>query len=297
MKKIIFTLVFIFLNTNYSQAENEIEEINVSDKPAISYKITPKINVYSDNVFQGQQIVIDVNEDNLDSYYLEFNKKKYKVLEKRNFIPVHPETKVGNYSVKLLESDNIIAEYIIKVKYNSFSSQYINYYKPKLPKEQEDLIQKEDSLVENAKLVLSDKKLWSEPFSLPVPHKVNGVYGIKRYLNGKYNGYHGGVDFASPYGYPVKAINNATVTLAKYFSKYNSNGNIVFLDHGIGVGSVYLHLSKISVKEGQYIKKGQIIGYIGSSGRSTGPHLHWGVYLYGQNTDGLSWIKLTKKIY
>ncbi|RYX94149.1 M23 family metallopeptidase, partial [bacterium] len=160
-----------------------------------------------------------------------------------------------------------------------------------------DLIKEEDALVEVAKSTFSEEPMWDKPFILPVPQRVSDIYGTQRYLNSKYNGYHSGVDFASPGGYPIKAINNAQVTLAKYFSKYNSNGNIVFLNHGLGVGSVYLHLSKILVKEGQKVKRGEILGYVGSTGRSTGPHLHWGVYLYGQNTDGLAWTTLTQKMY
>lgn len=296
MKKVILAISLLFITTSYSSAQdndsNNIKEINSNNtKSDIELKIPIK------TLYQGQQIVVEVNFENLNNSYIEFNKKNYKVVSNKIFIPINPETKAGNYSIKLKYGDTVLAQDTINIKSGKFSSQNISYYKPKLPKAQEDLIKKEDALVEKVKMILTDKPLWTSPFILPVPHRVSSLYGLKRYLNGKYNGYHGGVDFASPMGYPIKAINNSNVTLARYFSKYNSNGNIVFLDHGAGVGSAYLHLSKILVKEGQYVKKGQTIGYIGSSGRSTGPHLHWGVYLYGQNTDGLSWTKLSQKYY
>lgn len=299
MKKIVFASLFVFFSISYSNAQDNINnpdimEITEKDNNKQN-NITLKLN--SKGVYQGQQIVLDISSDNFENYYIEFNKKEYKVLGKKVFIPVHPEVKPGDYSIKLKERDNTLAQDTVKVNAGKFSRQNISFYKPKLPKSQEELIKKEDALVEKVKMIVTEKQLWNSPFILPVPHRVSSLYGLKRYLNGKYNGYHGGVDFASPMGYPVKAINNSNVTLARYFSKYNSNGNIVFLDHGSGVSSAYLHLSKITVKEGQYVKKGEIIGYIGSSGRSTGPHLHWGVYLYGQNTDGLSWTKLTQKLY
>jgi murein DD-endopeptidase MepM/ murein hydrolase activator NlpD len=126
---------------------------------------------------------------------------------------------------------------------------------------------------------------------------MSAAYGTRRYLNGKYNGYHSGVDFASPHGYPIKSPANAIVALARYFSKYNSNGNTIFLDHGQGVTSVYIHMSKLAVKNGDRVKKGQTIGYIGTTGRSTGPHLHWGVYLNGHNTDGMSWIRFSERAF
>ncbi|MFN8577261.1 MAG: M23 family metallopeptidase [Candidatus Sericytochromatia bacterium] len=295
MTRILLILTIFLLDTNYSNAENEIKEVD-KDRPAISYKITPKLNLYSDKVYQGRQIVVSIIQNDIENAYLEFNNKKYKVLSKKVFIPIHPETKEGTYTIKLLNNEKIESEINLKVLKNYFSSQKITYYKPKLSKEEEEKIKREEALVEDAKQIITDKQLWDSPFILPVPHRVSSLYGIKRYLNGKRNGYHGGVDFASPFGYPIKAINNANVTLAKYFSKYNSNGNIVFLNHGLGVSSAYLHLNKIVVKEGDYVKKGQTIGYIGSSGRSTGPHLHWSVYLYGQNTDGLAWTNLTKSI-
>ena len=96
-------------------------------------------------------------------------------------------------------------------------------------------------------------------------------------------------------GYPIKAPARGKVVLANYFSVGNDNGNTVFLDHGMGVTTGFIHLSKILVKVGDSVEQGQTIGLIGSSGRSTGPHLHWGTYIHGQNTDGLGWIRLTQQ--
>lgn len=178
-----------------------------------------------------------------------------------------------------------------------FRTQYIRYRKPPLAPHVQAIIDKEEELVTKAKHTVSSKQLWQGSFIKPVSHRISSLYGNRRFLNGKYNGYHGGVDFASPMGTPIRATNSGKVILARYFSKWNSNGNIVFLDHGHGVTSVYIHLSRISVEEGQMVTKGQTIGRVGSTGRSTGPHLHWGLYLNGQNTDGLGWIRFSQTFF
>lgn len=260
------------------------------------------LNLSTKEVKQGQFFSIEIKdlENKLDKPVASFNNLNIPMFKKTEntykvYFGIPADMKKGEYDISVTDSNNNKnLNSKIKVKEVFTGSQNISYYRPKLTKDQEDLIKKEDEFVSEAKKSLSEEQLWKTPFILPVPHRVSAIYGIKRYLNGKYNNYHSGVDFASPMGYPVKAINNGKVILAKYFSKYNANGNIVFLDHGHGLTSIYLHLSKIAVKEGQTISKGSILGYIGSSGRSTGPHLHWGVYLNGQNTDGLNLVKNLK---
>lgn len=260
------------------------------------------INLSSKEVKQGKFFVINLDDKdlNFNTPMASFNNidiPMFKVSEfgYKAYFAIPADMKKGEYDVLVKDAKSeLTLKDKVKVKEVVTSSQNISYYRPKLTKEQEEKIKSEDLLVTEAKKSLTEKQFWSNSFILPVPHRVSAIYGIKRYLNGKYNNYHSGVDFASPNGYPVKAINNGKVLLARYFSKYNANGNIVFLDHGQGITSIYLHLSKISVKEGQIVNKGDIIGKIGSTGRSTGPHLHWGVYINGQNTDGLNLVKNLK---
>jgi murein DD-endopeptidase MepM/ murein hydrolase activator NlpD len=261
----------------------------------------PQLSLQPAEVVQGKYTVLKIStgqdEQFLKNTYVKFNGKNIPLAQVdahsyRAVIGIAANLKPGNYPIEVDNQDN---ENIIKtrltVKKGKFSSQSITFYKPKLTKAQQEKIKQEDQLVENTKMIFSEKQLWDSPFMLPVPHRVISLYGVYRYLNGKFNDYHTGVDFASPYGAPIKAINNGKVSLARYFSKWNDNGNIIFLDHGQGISSAYLHLSKIAVKEGDFVKKGQTIAYVGNTGRSTGPHLHWGVYLNGQNTDGLFWVK------
>jgi len=128
---------------------------------------------------------------------------------------------------------------------------------------------------------LEPQQEWSGTFRAPVDASISGVFGTRRTFNGKVESTHQGLDFAVPQGTPVSALNAGTVLLARpmYFE-----GNCVFLDHGQGLFTLYLHFSEIKVKEGEHVKAGQELGLSGATGRATGPHLHiavrWqGIYL------------------
>lgn len=216
----------------------------------------------------------------------------------RTYLAVPADLKPGGYTLLIQDKQaQTLLKKSIEIRPGRFFSQNIRYRPPVLTPEEQEQVQKEEEAVKAARYSQIKAPLWKGPFSLPVPHRVNAPYGTRRYLNGRYQGYHSGVDFAAPYGYPIKAPAHAQVRLARYFSKGNSNGHTVFLDHGEGVTSVYIHLSRLAVKEGMFISQGQTLGYVGSTGRSTGPHLHWGVYLNGQNTDGLAWVRFTQQAF
>lgn len=269
-----------------------------------SVKAEPVVTLEPKELTQGHHFFIEFFDDknsNKQELFVEFNNLNFKMFRKKDnkyvlYLGTPADMKKGDYPLKIVDSKKeLIFQTLVNIKEGNFGTQNISYYRPKLTKEQIEKIKAEDLLVDSAKKTLSEEQLWTDSFTLPVKDKVSGIYGIKRYLNGNYNNYHTGVDFASAMRTPIKATNNGIVILAKYFSKYNANGNIVFLDHGHGVTSIYLHLSKMIVTEGEKVNKGQTIGYVGSSGRSTGPHLHWGLYLNGQNTDGLNWVKFSSK--
>lgn len=108
----------------------------------------------------------------------------------------------------------------------------------------------------------------------PAEGVVSGVFGSQRILNGEARAPHSGTDIAAPAGAPVRAVAAGVVTLAEddlYFT-----GKTVMIDHGLGFQTVYAHLSRLEVAEGQPVARGQGIGAVGASGRATGPHLHWG---------------------
>ncbi|MCR4442287.1 MAG: M23 family metallopeptidase [Peptococcaceae bacterium] len=109
---------------------------------------------------------------------------------------------------------------------------------------------------------------------MPVEGKITTEFGLIRYINNVESGRHSGLDIAAGRGTPVKAANSGTINLAR---KLNVTGNTVIIDHGLKLYSTYCHMDKILVKEGEEVKKGQVIGQVGSTGFSTGPHLHWNI--------------------
>ena len=138
---------------------------------------------------------------------------------------------------------------------------------------------------------VSDSRYWQDPFEPPVEGCVTSPFGVKRLHNGKPTGeFHGGVDQRTPAGEAIRAISSGKVIFAKTF---NVLGNAVGLDHGQGLGSMYLHMTTLAVANGAMVKKGDVLGYAGSTGRSTGPHLHWVLYANGVNVNPAQWVKLS----
>jgi murein DD-endopeptidase MepM/ murein hydrolase activator NlpD len=126
------------------------------------------------------------------------------------------------------------------------------------------------------------RRLWTGSFVRPVPGRVNGAFGSRSIFNGEARQPHGGADFLSPTGTPIRAPNSGRVLLARnlYFT-----GNTVVVDHGLGVFSLLAHLSVVAVREGDTVIRGEIIGQVGATGRVTGPHLHWAVRMNGARVD------------
>jgi murein DD-endopeptidase MepM/ murein hydrolase activator NlpD len=130
---------------------------------------------------------------------------------------------------------------------------------------------------------------WSEPFLLPRDSRITSGYGTGRQYNGKLLSRHLGTDFAGAVGAPVHATNAGRVALV---ADFYLAGRVLYLDHGEGLISAYFHLSKTLVKQGDIVERGQLIGAVGSSGRVTGPHLHWVMRYGGTTIDPMSVMAL-----
>ena len=126
--------------------------------------------------------------------------------------------------------------------------------------------------------------LWELPFVPPLKGKVSTPFGVRRMINDQPRSPHKGVDFKGRKGDPVAAVNTGRVCMT---GEYFFAGKAVFVDHGEGVVSMYFHLSEILVKEGETVPKGGVVGRVGSTGRSTGPHLHFGLSILGRAVDPL----------
>jgi len=124
---------------------------------------------------------------------------------------------------------------------------------------------------------------WRAGFDWPVRARISSKYGNQRIVNGTPKRFHSGTDIAAPEGTPIYAPSHGKVTLAE--SDFYFEGGVIFIDHGQEVETVVMHLSKVLVKPGQIVSKGEVIGAVGSTGRSTGPHLHWTINWKGKPMD------------
>lgn len=125
-------------------------------------------------------------------------------------------------------------------------------------------------------------------FDRPVQGRTSSPFGLRRFFNGEERNPHSGLDFAVPEGTPVKAPADGVVTIV---ADYFFNGKTVFIDHGLGLITMYCHLSEINVQRGDQVSRGQVIAHVGATGRATGPHLHWNVSLNNARVDPALFLK------
>jgi murein DD-endopeptidase MepM/ murein hydrolase activator NlpD len=144
-------------------------------------------------------------------------------------------------------------------------------------------IEREQAMVAAARTRDDDRNDYETDFAWPVHGRVSGVYGSQRIYNGTPKSPHSGLDVAAAKGTPVHAPAAGIVTLAE--PDLYLTGGTVLLDHGHGVSSNFLHFSRIDVKLGQRVEKGDVIGLVGATGRATGPHMHWGMNWFGVRVD------------
>jgi murein DD-endopeptidase MepM/ murein hydrolase activator NlpD len=137
-----------------------------------------------------------------------------------------------------------------------------------------------------ARAVVTDAKGWRQTFIWPRVGRLSGLFGSQRVYQGAPGAYHGGVDVAGATGAPVVAPADGVVVLAAD-TPFTLEGNLLMIDHGHGLGSAFLHLSRIDVKLGDHVAQGQRIGAVGATGRATGPHLHWGMKWHDARIDPL----------
>jgi len=158
------------------------------------------------------------------------------------------------------------------------------------PAAEAERVKREAALVAAVLNVVSPKWLASGNFLSPLPdYEPYPNFGQRRVYNKTTTSTHAGVDIAAPLGTPVKAANGGRVVLA---GRLYLSGNTVIIDHGLGVFTYYCHFSKLLVKRGDIVKKGDLIAKVGNTGRSTGPHLHWSLRILNSRVDPFSLVAL-----
>ncbi|MEW6614486.1 MAG: M23 family metallopeptidase [Thermodesulfobacteriota bacterium] len=213
----------------------------------------------------------------------------------RTLIGIDMETDPGTYQLVISAKNRsgrvVKGRYRIRIKGRDFGEQRIT-----LPEEMVELddntlkqVEEEEKKVKEIWIKERNDRLWRGKFIKPLDGEITSPFGVRRILNELSRNRHNGVDLEAEMGEEIRSSNAGIVVFAGelYFS-----GESVIVDHGRGLYTMYFHLSRIDVDEGQRVKKGEILGLAGSTGRSTGPHLHWGVRLHGARVDPFSLLRL-----
>jgi murein DD-endopeptidase MepM/ murein hydrolase activator NlpD len=206
----------------------------------------------------------------------------------RGLMPVAVADTPGSYPIEFLAADGAtLASVKLTIRKTTFPSQNVTLA-PQIEalhsttEEMQTLTTFRDSV--------SDVKYWEDPLVPPLPGCVISPFGVKRLHNGKPTGeIHSGIDQRASDGTPIRAVAAGVVKIVQPF---NVLGGTVAIDHGQGLETMYLHMSKLNVELGAHVNRGDIIGYVGATGRANGPHLHWVIYVNGVPQNPQQWVTL-----
>jgi murein DD-endopeptidase MepM/ murein hydrolase activator NlpD len=214
-------------------------------------------------------------------------------------IGIDLSTKPAKYEMKVLATGEDGVSFSkalwLKVEKTDFAVQKLSLPKSMVELDPKTLerVNQESKRVRNLFQGVREEKLWKGPFIRPLEGELSGAFGVRRIINGQARNPHSGIDLQAEAGTPVAACNGGIVALVEelFFS-----GKTVILDHGGGLYSMYFHLADAGGSAGDRLRTGDILGRVGSTGRSTGPHLHWGMIIRGARVDPLSLLRLTEKL-
>jgi murein DD-endopeptidase MepM/ murein hydrolase activator NlpD len=241
--------------------------------------------------YPGNILVVSVENLNSDETLkcktgaVKIETEMYRYKNKTFFIcPIDLYTNPGDYDLSVIVNEGTDEEYVIDssfiIKSKAFKTQYLTLSEEMNESNNDSTAMYEfQQIVKPARTESASEKLWHGTFEMPVEGELTTDFAENRHINNeKSSSRHSGLDLAAPLGTEVKASNDGVVTLAA--EELLSTGNTVVIDHGMGVFTSYYHLDTISVEKGQKISKGEIIGTVGTTGFSTGPHLHYAVSIY-----------------
>ncbi len=205
---------------------------------------------------------------------IKIDKKNVKITDDGYFVFGLGRDRKNDITIQILKDKKlkVVVKKVFKRKYKIQKIDGLPEKKVTPPKEVYERIKRENKIIANARAVESNLTFFKNKFINPLDNAiVTGVYGSQRILNGKPKWPHYGIDFAAKEGTKIKAMLDGTATMVEPDLFY-TGGTLIF-DHGHGISTLYMHMQKIFVKKGQKVKQGDIIGTVGSTGRSTGPHL------------------------
>lgn len=263
----------------------------------------PKVALSSTVLSQGGLELIKVRTQKGNRPSITWNGRSVLLVPNRSktvwdgFLGVDLQTKPGFYRLTV-RSNNPTGQQKtieIKVREKDYGVRRLTLPKKMVDLDEETLkrVRKETGKLKTIWNALPKEPLWRGPFVKPIPGKVIGPFGRKSVINNQTRSPHSGVDLKGKRGTPIKTIANGKVALTE---ELFFGGRSVVIDHGGGIQSAYLHLEKILVSPGQQVDRGDVIGRVGSSGRATGPHLHWSVRVNGARVDPLKLTVLSEQL-
>jgi murein DD-endopeptidase MepM/ murein hydrolase activator NlpD len=295
MKRVLLLfLLFIYLNPFHLFALNEEQFLTPSGV---------KVELLYRAFEPGEVVVVAIEDDSsVKDAWIRFLGRKYLMGKSETnsgllaFIGLELGLEPGSYDLEIFvdkqlgEREHIKKQISVLAKVFPLKKLWVDEKFVTPPPEFQERIRREAEILKAIYGITTERWLGKGFFILPSSGKARPNFGERRIFNNKPRSSHKGIDIKVPYGTPVKAANSGRVVLASdlYFA-----GKTVIIDHGMGVFTLYCHFSKIRVKRGKLVEKGEIIGEVGATGRVTGPHLHWGVKVYGISVDPFSILSLT----
>jgi len=284
--KLFFLITLLFSN---------VLAFNIANVEVSSYKIA-----------NGKTALLEFKrQEGIEYRSVKVGKKEFQVFsnpskksKKYVLIPFSYYESQGNKSLKIkyVEDKKIKSEtLLLKVVDGKYAKEEIKVSSSKVnprSKEVKKRISKEYSEAMKIYNTVTPISYISSAFIKPMNSKITSSFGKARIYNGSLKGYHSGTDYRAKVGTPIIAANDGKVVLVQ---KRFYSGGTVLLDHGEGIYTCYFHMSKFSVKKGAMVKRGDVIGLSGMSGRVTGPHLHFSARINGVQVDPLQLITLMNK--
>ncbi len=267
----------------------------------ISVLFSAQLSVSSNEVKNANTVLVTLKEKDINNPKLTFDKQNIKFFKYPNkidtyyaLVPISYYKKFGNYKIitsYMKNGKKIFQGISIKVIDAKYKSETINVPKGKvsLSKENKKRTKKEYASAMKIYNTTTDTYYIKDKSINPINSDITSSFGKKRVYNGTLKSYHSGTDFKAPIGTPIKAINDGVIAISE--DRFYA-GNSIVINHGQGIYSCYFHLTKMNYNSGDYVKKGDIVGLSGSTGRVTGPHLHFSFRVHGIQVDPLQLVKL-----
>ncbi|MDY6862412.1 MAG: M23 family metallopeptidase [Thermodesulfobacteriota bacterium] len=270
----------------------------LSGDPLCDSKIS--INVDPICIGQGKTLIITIESKNLlKNLHGRFQNKKIdfflmaksSVYHYRGIFGISIKTPPDIYKIKIFFADNgekiFLQSASIEVKKVNFPATKLSIPKVKRKLLDSDFIEDEADIIKKTLLESEERQLWDEKFIFPAKGKISSSFGAYRvYNDGSSSWHHRGIDIANKENTKIYAPNNGKIVLSRSFMVH---GETIIIDHGQNIFSILCHLKRRLKKIGEYIKKGEVVGFLGQTGLSTGPHVHWSICVGEVRVDPVEW--------